>query len=155
MCLKVWCHFHCGNVLIENKNIPDDSRKEFAAALEIALASDNHFATMTMNERLGLVAARDNMPATAFSYYDRAASLGQNRGIQRLWAWQCEVRFLIGIGNIYLAKAEKASGAAKAEACKQGQDYYNRAIEMASLIGYVDNKRVAQRNLTELKQICQ
>lgn len=149
----IWALFHEGNINISLGNKqrkadqPDadkargyfsEAKNCFEAALELSIKKEFDYATMTMQERLGLVNNRLGMFNIARSNLNKSLNIGEFGEIKKDWlVLKNKVRCLIGLGNIDLDHAHL-----------NGDD--KEALELARQINYSGNEKAALKSLIEV-----
>jgi len=145
LALATWCHYRNGNILIQKRDLAA-AKDEFEKALNIALETDYEYAEAAVCERLGIIYRKLDQYGMATDYCERALSCINKRKIKRLWAWQTQVRSLIGLGNICYHKAKQSRPPKKSD-IEKAENHFKQAIELAEQINDVSNARIARADL--------
>lgn len=161
----IWALFHEGNINISLGNKqrkadqPDadkargyflEAKNCFEAALELSIKKGFDYATMTMQERLGLVNNRLGMFNIACSNYNESLNIGEFGEIKRDWVvLKNKVRCLIGLGISDFDSACKGQQDKEKGLCK-AEIYFKEARELACQINYHYNERDALIQLSDI-----
>ncbi len=151
--LKMWSHFHDGNIRMSlgfyeggGTTQYDAAKLEYEGGLNAATAMGLNYAIMTMQEKMGTVHSYLKEPALANQFFDASEATSHDSDIKPFLADRNQVSGLIGLGNSAFESAAPGDDSAYGIAEK----YYRAASELANQINYAANEKIALRSLARL-----